>query len=257
MSAEPIPLRPSKIRCNECICSSSCLYKNLSTEGKEVWQQTGTIQPLHKGDVLYYQGAPRRTISIIKSGNVKEFFNTSAGHEQILGFYSGGSAVGLEISPAGTYQNTSVALDTSAVCQIPYDVALNLPDAGGSIQKHLLDLSYERLSSRNEHILTIGQKSAISRLAWLLLDISANLSGRGFSTNKFTLAMCRHDIANYLALAVETVSRAFTDLESSGILCVNRKQVEIFEWDLLASIASGADEELLEDMKGVIRMAHR
>ena len=84
----------------------------------------------------------------------------------------------------------------------------------------------------------LGKKTAEERLASLLLRISKRFSDRNFSAREFNLSMSRTDIANYLGLAVETVSRLFSRFQTDGLLRVDRKHV------------------VIEDMAGLQRMAN-
>ena len=83
----------------------------------------------------------------------------------------------------------------------------------------------------------MGHKSALERIAVFLLDYSRRMGSRGYSTTKFNLGMPRHDIANYLGLTLETVSRLFSRLDKEGILHVERKFICIADPERLINIA--------------------
>jgi CRP/FNR family transcriptional regulator len=87
-------------------------------------------------------------------------------------------------------------------------------------------------------LLLLGKKSAEERLAAFLLSMSRRLHKRGLSPTDFYLSMSRHEIGNYLGLAVETVSRLFTRFQEEGLLNVDRKHVQLLDLDMLESIVS-------------------
>jgi hypothetical protein len=76
-------------------------------------------------------------------------------------------------------------------------------------------------------LLLLGKKSAEERLAAFLLSMSRRLRKRGLSATDFYLSMSRHEIGNYLGLAVETVSRLFTRFQDEGLMRVDRKHIEL------------------------------
>ena len=74
------------------------------------------------------------------------------------------------------------------------------------------------------------------------MNLSARFSKRGFSSKQFNLTMSRHDIANYLGLAVETVSRIMTHLQETGIIDVDRRFVSIVDMPGLRNLAGMAEK---------------
>jgi CRP/FNR family transcriptional regulator len=78
-------------------------------------------------------------------------------------------------------------------------------------------------------LLLLARRSAEDRLAAFLLSLSRRFASRGFSETDFTLSMSRHDIANYLGLAAETVSRLFSRLDDAGLLTVNGRKIQIHD----------------------------
>jgi CRP/FNR family transcriptional regulator len=86
----------------------------------------------------------------------------------------------------------------------------------------------------------LGKRSAEERLATFLLSFSDRFKQRGFSPSDFFLSMSRHEIGNYLGLAVETVSRLFTRFQEEGLLEVERKHVQLLDLPRLYDIVQGA-----------------
>jgi len=86
-------------------------------------------------------------------------------------------------------------------------------------------------------LLILGQKTAEQRMAAFLLHHSKKQRQLGLSEVDINLPMSRADIASYLALAVETVSRVLTRLQEAGLLKVQRSRVRILNLDNLATVA--------------------
>jgi CRP/FNR family transcriptional regulator len=93
-------------------------------------------------------------------------------------------------------------------------------------------MSNEIRADRELHML-LSKKSADDRVASLLLSLAARQQRRGLSAKRFRLPMSRYDIANYLGLAVETVSRIFTRFQQQKTLWVDGREVEILDRETL------------------------
>ncbi|HWU69857.1 MAG TPA: helix-turn-helix domain-containing protein, partial [Pseudoxanthomonas sp.] len=85
--------------------------------------------------------------------------------------------------------------------------------------------------------LLAGDWSADQRMAAFIVGLSRRLAARGFSPNRFQLTMARTDIANYLRLAPETVSRVLKRFQQEGLLSVDRRELELTGRDALEKLA--------------------
>ncbi|HZV22418.1 MAG TPA: helix-turn-helix domain-containing protein, partial [Luteimonas sp.] len=86
--------------------------------------------------------------------------------------------------------------------------------------------------------LLAGDWTADQRMAAFLVGLSRRLAARGFSPNRFQLTMARTDIANYLRLAPETVSRVLKRFQQDGLLGVDRREIELTGRETLEALAS-------------------
>jgi len=159
------------------------------------------------------------------------------GRERVLGFHFPGEVIGLDGIDGERYPCDAVALDTVALCRFSFprmaDLAMRLP----LLQQHLF-----RLLSRDIHTATRlgGDWSADTRIAAFLVDIGRRLASRGFSARRFELTMARTDIANYLRLAPETVSRVLRRFQESNFVNVDRREIELLDIKRLESLAAPA-----------------
>jgi CRP/FNR family transcriptional regulator len=94
----------------------------------------------------------------------------------------------------------------------------------------------KEIASDHDKILLLGHRSAKERIATLLLMLSRRYGALGFSSTKFNLTMRRQDIANFLGLTIETVSRQITDLCKHGVISVRGRGVQINNLDMLTAI---------------------
>jgi CRP/FNR family transcriptional regulator len=224
--------------CSTCAFSQACLEQGM--DKSELAQLHGLVEhtgPFHAGDVIFRRGDPFDAIAAVRGGSVKTSLVELDGRERVLGFHFPGEVIGLDGIDGDRYPCDAVALDTVMLCRFSFprmaDLATRLP----LLQKHLF-----RLLSRDIHTATRlgGDWSADTRIAAFLVDIGRRLALRGFSARRFELTMARTDIANYLRLAPETVSRVLRRFQESGLVGVDRREIELVDLARLTSIAAPA-----------------
>jgi len=93
------------------------------------------------------------------------------------------------------------------------------------------------ISRHHSLVLTLGQMQTEERLATYLLRLSCYYNSRGYSCSQFNLPMPRHDLANFLGMAPETLSRMFAKLEKLKVVSVNRREVTIEDMDKLKGLS--------------------
>lgn len=232
-----------KTACESCSLHQLCLPLELAhddiTELDKIIKRT---KPLHRGDYLFEMGDPFKSIYAIRSGSVKTFTSTDDGEEQVTGFHLPSEIVGLDAITSSTHPCSARALETTSVCEIPFDRLENLGQHIPGLQRQLLRIMSREILTDQDMMIWLGKKSAEERLAALILRISARFRDRNFSAMEFNLSMSRTDIANYLGLAVETVSRLFSRFQQEGLLKVDRKYVEITDYQGLRRMAGISED---------------
>lgn len=236
-----IPSRTLSVSCQECSLSPICLP--VAVKEQELDQLDSIIRrsrPLRKGEHLFRASDTFRSIYAVRSGSIKTYSVTEDGEEQVTGFYLPGEILGVDGICSNTHTNSAKALESAAVCEIPFDKMEQLSVAIPSLQRHFFQLMSKEIQADQQLLMLLSKKSAEERIASLLLSIAARNGARGLSPTRFRLAMSRNDIGNFLGLAVETVSRVFTRLQKHGLLLVEGKEVEIKNTHSLCSISEGS-----------------
>ena len=200
-------------------------------------------RPLHRGDHLFRSGERFRSLYVVKTGSVKTYAPSEEGGEQVLGFHLPGELIGLDAIEREAHACSAKVLETSAICEVPFSRLEELSGAIPSLQHQLFRLLSKEISQDSEMLLLLGKKSAEERLAAFLLGLSSRLHKRGLSPTDFYLSMSRHEIGNYLGLAVETVSRLFTRFQDEKLLIVDRKHVQLLDLDGLDDVMRGTVAE--------------
>ena len=133
-------------------------------------------------------------------------------------------------------------MENTSYCVLPYDQLDKLCEDMPELRHQVCHLLGHEMNCDHAHLLLLGQQTAHERLATFLLSISSRFKRRGFSPVSFMLPMSRHDIAGYLGIAVETVSRLFKSFQEKGIVKINRKQVDIVDLDKLNEMVANCED---------------
>ncbi|EGW53811.1 fumarate/nitrate reduction transcriptional regulator Fnr [Candidatus Endoriftia persephonae] len=231
-----------KVACKNCSLATLCLP--VALEPDDVERLDSIVKrgrPFHRGDHLFREGDDFHSLRVITSGSVKTYSPSEDGSEQVLGFHLPGELIGLDAIQNERHSCSARALETTAVCEIPFDSLEELSSAMPSLQHQMYCLLSREIGQETEMLTLLGKKSAEERLATFLLSFSERFKKRGFSATDFFLSMSRHEIGNYLGLAVETVSRLFTRFQEEGLLKVERKHVQLLDLPRLNDIIHGID----------------
>ena len=229
-----------RVACKNCSLSALCLPMGLTPDDVERLDSiVKRSRPLHRGDHLFRDGDPFYALYVVKTGSVKTYTPSEEGGEQVLGFHLPGEIIGLDAIEREAHACSAKVLETSAICEIPFARLEELSGSVPSLQHQMYRLLSKEISHDTEMLLLLGKKNAEERLATFLLSLSLRLKKRGLSATDFHLSMSRHEIGNYLGLAVETVSRLFTRFQDEGLLKVDRKHVQLLDIKGLEALVSG------------------
>jgi CRP/FNR family transcriptional regulator len=233
-------LEDIKVSCKDCSLSELCLPHGMSeSEIGELDKIVKHLPPLQSGQHLYRAGDKGRSLFAVRSGAAKSYCITESGEEQVLGFTLPGELVGLDGLSDGFYTSSSIVLQTSSICEMPYDGLEGLCKTLPGLNRQILRVASREISAEQQMLMQLGKRTAEERLASFLLSLSTRFNQRGLSATEFNLPMSRQDIGNYLGLAIETVSRLFAHFQEQGLLRVNRKQITILDIGMLKAMVEG------------------
>jgi CRP/FNR family transcriptional regulator len=238
MDNKVVDISKIKVACKDCSLFQLCLP--MGVDGDDLQRLDEIIKrkrPVKRGDDLFRVGEPFRAVYAVRSGSIKTYAPTHDGQEQVTGFHLAGELLGLDAISNNSHPCTAKALETTSVCEIPFDRLEELGQQIPSLQRQLFRVMSREIFEEETHMLLLGKRNAEERLAAFLLSVSNRFKHRGFSASEFNLSMSRNDIGNYLGLAVETVSRMFTRFQDEGVLSVERKHVIIHHLDRLQAMA--------------------
>lgn len=227
------PLRPRESDCSfgcaSCSLCHVCLPLGLTdAELDHIDRRMVTSRrKLLRGEVLYHAGGRFEDIYFIWTGFFKICLGSMDGRSQVMGFRMGGEPLGLDGIDNASYQADAIALEDSVVCVLPFEQLQALSREVPSLQRQLHRQLSQELVRHQESMLMLGSMLAEERLAAFLLNLSYRLKARGFSDSALVLRMSREEIASFLGLSIETVSRTFTRFQAQGLLFVRSRQITI------------------------------
>lgn len=160
---------------------------------------------------IYGEGENAEFVYKVLSGSVRVYKVLSDGRRQITGFYLPGDVFGIE---TGTdHSNSAEAIDKSMILVVRRNNVFGTAERNGEVARQLWSITAAELKRSQNHALLLI-KTAKERIAAFLLEMAERLVGKGC----VELPMSRQDIADYLGLTIETVSRTLTQLSAGSTI---------------------------------------
>ena len=200
------------------------MFVNLNGSPANRPRLLGELSALSQADILltefkYNRGAeifgeaePAEYVYQVVEGAVRSYKLLSDGRRQINAFHLVGDIFGLENS--GTHRFTAEAIIETTVRLVKRVSLAHVAEQDVTVARDLLNMSASNLRHAEDHMLLLGRKTSLERVAAFLLEMDSRLTAAGV----MALPMCRRDIADYLGLTLETVSRALSVLHDKGVL---------------------------------------
>jgi CRP/FNR family transcriptional regulator, nitrogen fixation regulation protein len=173
----------------------------------------GAPMPFARNAEIYGENEPADYLYKVISGAVRTYKVLSDGRRQIGGFYLPGDIFGLECGEAHSF--SAEAITECKVLVIKRSSLVSLAARDSDVARQLWTMTAGELQRAQDHIMLLI-KTAQERVAGFLLEMAS----RSVSTGEIELPMSRQDIADYLGLTIETVSRTLTQLEKSAAIAV-------------------------------------
>ena len=188
----------------------------------------GPLATFVPGAEIYAEGDRAGALYQVAFGVVRIYRLLADGRRQICAFHMAGDIFGFEGGAQRHFFADAVNLVGLRILR---------PGTESDLSQELLKLALQSLTRAHDHLLTVGRNDAAGRVAAFLLEMSDRQDSR--DTNSISLPMSRTDIADYLGLTIETVSRVLTKLKDARIIRLTAaRELDVLRW------------EALEDMTG-------
>lgn len=155
-----------------------------------------------------------------------------------------GELMGLDGIASGQYQCDMIALSYAHVCQLSYRDFEQVVEKFPVLRQEILSISSINMTTAQKMLMFIGKRPVEERLAMFLISISQRFKARGLSESRFQLPMSRQDIANYLGMAPETISRQFKKLQDQGLVSIQNRDLTINNTAALRGTITSRGSEL-------------
>jgi len=225
--------------CSNCDARSVSVCSAIDDEGLARLAAAAVRTTLEPGQEFIAEGEPATHFFNITAGTARLFKLLPDGRRQITGFAGRGHFLGLAVSD--TYAFGAEAIGPMSICRFTRSKMIGLLDEFRTLEQKLLQTARSELVTAQEQMLLLGRKTARERLASFLLAHAKAGSACGIAARTLELPMTRADIADYLGLTIETVSRSFTKLRGDGLIALEgANSVVIRNLAALEDAAGGA-----------------
>ncbi|MBR0816697.1 helix-turn-helix domain-containing protein [Bradyrhizobium liaoningense] len=186
-----------------------------------------------KSTEIYGESEPANYVYQVKSGAVRSYKLLSDGRRQIGAFHLVGDIFGLE--NGSEHRFTAEAIVDTTVRLIKWHSLELVAESDAMVARNLLSMTTTNLQHAEDHMLLLGRKTSLERVAAFLLEMDKRLA----AADVMALPMSRRDIADYLGLTLETVSRAISHLHDLGVLGFignTQRQIVLLDRQQLANL---------------------
>lgn len=230
--------------CGHCSLQKLCLPAGINLlDLQRLEEIVRRLRPMARGERLYRLGDPLTSVYVASDGAFKTVSISEEGEEQVVDFHLPGELIGLDALGTGAHRCEAVALTSANVCEVPFEqltaVAAKLP----SLQQQLLRVIGQCVGRDQDHLGMLLRRQAGERIALFLHRLSERYRNIGQSPTQFKLPMSREDIAHFVGLALETVSRGFTKLQEDGVIEVIGRRIDVRDAVELRRLAHDAEHE--------------
>ncbi len=222
-------------RCSICKIRSYSFCRCLHDGQLKIFSEISTEKEFKDKQTIFLQQEDSKNLYNITKGNIKIYKLLSDGRIQIIGFLYPGDFFGSY--KKGKYNYSSEAIGDVKVCVFKQEALDNFLAKNMNLTKELLHRTSHELTLAQDRIGVLGKMNANERVAKFILNISDQRARIGWQNNPVSLPMIRQDIADYLGLTLETVSREITRFKTSNLIKVmSSKQIFIVDKEKLIAV---------------------
>jgi CRP/FNR family transcriptional regulator len=197
-----------------------------------------TQQTFGAGAQMIMEGDPADHVFWISAGVVKVYRTLADGRCQITGFLFPGDFLGF--APDDQYVSGAVAVGAVTVSRFPRKKVEQLVAASPLVARLLLRRTCGELNAAQDQMLLLGRKTAGEKVASFLKQVFDRTGSDEAGSDRLVLPMTRTDIADYLGLTIETVSRTLTHLREDAVIAVHRAEIRVLDRAELEARADAA-----------------
>jgi len=226
----------AQLPCERCIGKRFNVCHLLEHDRQKELYQTGIRQRWERREFLFRADKELGPVFKVTSGIVAASRSLSDGRRQIVAFFLPGDLCGY-LDEDGRYAFDGQAITGAETCSFNRERFNAFVGRNRDVAEEMRRGLAERLKLVGQHLSVVGQLSSTERVANFLIMMNGAYASRHMATRPLPLPMKRSDIADYLGLRLETVSRAFSKLKKREIIAVNDDDVVILDQSRLHALS--------------------
>ena len=240
LAARTLSPLPAGHPCSDCKVRNIAVCGVLGGEDLAAFRNGGGTQKLQGGQPLFHEGDRASQVFTVTEGGLKLYKLLPDGRRQVMGFVFPGDYLGMTLDDEHAF--TAEALEGTKACRFNRTRFDDFVDDHPELERELYRLAAHELAAAQAQMVLLGRKSAAERVATFLLSLlDRNERVSGQSQAEVTLAMSRSDIADYLGMTKETVSRVLAVLKSKRLIRLAAlDRIQILDREALSEMAEGA-----------------
>ncbi|MEC9341704.1 MAG: cyclic nucleotide-binding domain-containing protein [Pseudomonadota bacterium] len=219
--------------CHACWRRDRCLPAGLDTaQIRRLQPFMAHRRPVAEGTTLFAATARFSGLYIVRSGGAKSTVIDPDGRERIVGLHLAGGLIGVDGLARNRHEVTAQALDRLSLCWLS-PLTLDRLSGQPDLYRRLFGWIGETVLLQQRQLLAVSRPVPAERGALLIVLVAEMLGSVSVPQLSYSLPLSRQDIGNFLFLAGETVSRAFSTLSRQGAIRVSGRWVEVRHWETL------------------------
>ena len=212
------------------------------------WAEQLPRKRVSAGAQLICEAEFAKALYVVRTGTFKSVVLDASGVAQIVGFPMRGELLGAQAFAEGKYSANVYALEDSDVIVLTLAKLAELTRAYPGFEQLVFRSMAKSLVREQNQIWALGSQCATARLAQFLLQLAAFYAQSGYAATEFSLRMTRTDIASYLSLTIETVSRTFATLQTAGLIEIDQRSVKLLDTTRLKQFCRGGTRISAKDL---------
>lgn len=193
--------------------------------------------PLQKHQHLFMAGDKFTALYAVKAGVIKLYSFSGAGEEVIHGFYLPGDVLGIDALESKVHELNAIALDTASICNLPFKQLSELATQLPTLNQQIFSVMSKEVNEGRLHSELLSKRNADQRVAQFIWHMAERCESRGYASDEFRLGILHRDVALYLGLTPETVSRILAKLHADNIVTWKKKEVIVHDKKVLQRMA--------------------
>ena len=230
---------PAHHPCAGCKVRTAAVCGVLECDKLEKFRRLGSSFRLGVGQPLFHEGDAATRVFTLTEGTLKLYKLLPDGRRQVTGFMHAGDFLGISVHDEHAF--TAEAMEQVQLCAFPRARFDDFVEDNGELERELYRLATHELAAAQQQMVLLGRKTAAERVASFFLALAERVERNSGATTRFIdLPMTRSDIADYLGLTKETVSRVLALLKRQRLIRLEAlDRIEILDRHGLAATAAG------------------